>query len=287
MLDENLNLFLISEKFLSDHFPGKCGTLAFSIGLSMKECSSSFTMVSFVHLRQMTHSSSQEFTSGPSTSQSYRSRSLSSTVTVCFAGKHFKQLGSVDCPCFRGYVLSGPVFGILLLFSVLFASALPLSCRLYLYADMERAYAAEPNITDRLACSHAGQIPYMNMDVRKRWFALTLRAICIGVRTNVPFKFTLETLIPVSVAAMITTYTYTIVCICSYKIWRKLKSQAGTMSRKTVSLNKQLNSMLLVQVRSGSPDETEAGHLLSLGPVSICGHRDPAVHDVRRDLQWH
>jgi hypothetical protein len=61
--------------------------------------------------------------------------------------------------------MSNALFGFLLVLNVLFASMLPLSCRLYLYADMERAYAADPYIVERLPCRHAGQIPYMNMDV--------------------------------------------------------------------------------------------------------------------------
>lgn len=69
------------------------------------------------------------------------------------------------------------MFGILLLFSVVFASMVPLSCNIYVYPDMQCAYVADPNITDRLACKHAGQILFMNMDVPKQFFSgFTLRA---------------------------------------------------------------------------------------------------------------
>lgn len=51
-----------------------------------------------------------------------------------------------------------------------------------------------------------------------------------------------------SVASSLTTYTYAVVSVCSYKIWKKLKSQHPIMRPRTVSLQVQLNRMLLVQV---------------------------------------
>ncbi|KAH7695260.1 hypothetical protein AAVH_37683, partial [Aphelenchoides avenae] len=59
--------------------------------------------------------------------------------------------------------------------------------------------------------------------------------------------FSLEILIPASAAGVISTYTYSVIAFCSYKIWKQLKTQAGSMSRRTTSLNEQLNRMLLVQ----------------------------------------
>lgn len=73
---------------------------------------------------------------------------------------------TVKSELYRNTMMSATALCMLMASNAVFASLMPLSCRLFYHGDMERILRKTPDVLDQFSCTHAGQVPFIDIHVR-------------------------------------------------------------------------------------------------------------------------
>ncbi|KAI1705183.1 serpentine type 7TM GPCR chemoreceptor str domain-containing protein [Ditylenchus destructor] len=134
-------------------------------------------------------------------------------VTIPFVYRYF-----LIC---RNTSIGDTKFYLLIAWSILSGTFVPIACYFCYYDHMWSILLSKDTISF-LPCDYPAQIPFFAMELT--WATAT----------------------PLLIGAFTITYNYTIIVWCSVKIWSKVNSMRH-MSQAVVTMNRQLNYMLLVQ----------------------------------------